>query len=144
MGTKQVKMGLQKIWSGRSPECTFLQARYNDRRERKRKGLSKQRFREGVTLMWIRSTCSHIEVYHIRTLDNRCGGLMRKVKIWAFWTGQNHKIFLKFVQIKSGQHPRPKFSSGLCIKPQNLKNWLDQPIRPQKCPRSPDDTLKAY
>src|SRR5882762_11800356 len=56
-----------------------------------------------------------------RTLDNRCRGLMRKVKIWAFWTGQNRKIFLKFIRMKSGQHPKPKFSSGLCIRPPKLE-----------------------
>src|SRR5882762_5262058 len=60
-------------------------------------------------------------VPYMRTLDNRCRGLMRKVKIWAFWTGQNRKIFLKFIRMKSGQHPKPKFSSGLCIRPPKLE-----------------------
>ena len=58
---------------------------------------------------------------------------MRKVKIWAIWTRQNCKIFLKFIWMKSGQHPKPKFLSGLCIRPPNFK----------KSSRCLDDTLKA-
>jgi hypothetical protein len=86
-------------------------------------------------------TCSD----RLRTLDNRYRGLIQKVKIWAFWTGQNRKIFLKFIRMKSGQHPKPKISSGLCIRPPKLEK-LSGPAHQasKKGPRSLDDTLKAY
>ena len=67
-----------------------------------------------------------------RTLNNGWGGLMWKVKIWAFWTGQNHENFLKFVRMKSGQCPNSKFYPDYASGLTNPKNCPDQLIRPQK------------
>src|SRR5882762_5465888 len=83
---------------------------------------------------WLSLTVSHL--VFPRSFDNRCRGLMQKVKIWAFWTRRIHKISLKFIQMKSGQHPKPKFLSRLCIRLPKLEK-LSRPAhqaskRPQE------------